>query len=103
MPSTFQRLAGWYQAQCDGVWEHSYGVKIDTLDNPGWTLNIDLAGTALAEVTFAEVKVGDSDSESTRWMTCRKKGVVFEAFCGPELLEDVLNVFLDWAELRTAG
>jgi Immunity protein 53 len=103
MPSTLSRLAEWYRAQCDGVWEHSYGVKIDTLDNPGWTLSIDLAGTALADVTFPEIKVGDSDVESSRWMTCRKKGVVFEAFCGPELLEEVVNVFLDWAELRTAG
>ncbi len=25
----------WYLDQCDGEWEHEWGVKIDTLDNPG--------------------------------------------------------------------
>jgi hypothetical protein len=103
MPSTLERLSHWYQAQCDGDWEHSYGVKIDTLDNPGWTVSIDLAGTALADVSFAEIVVGESDSESSRWMTCRKNGAKFEAFCGPELLDEVLNTFLAWAEPRLAG
>ena len=103
MASTLQRLSHWYQAQCDGVWEHSFGVKVDTLDNPGWTVSIDLAGTALADGSFPEVKVGESDSESDRWMTCRKDGATFVGFCGPNLLEDVLNVFLDWAEPRAPG
>ncbi|MCM2498968.1 immunity 53 family protein [Neorhizobium galegae] len=35
----------WYEAQCDGAWEHGFGASIDTLDNPGWSLKIDLAGT----------------------------------------------------------
>jgi len=26
----------WYQRKCDGVWEHTYGVRIETCDNPGW-------------------------------------------------------------------
>ena len=29
----------WYQSKCDGTWEHMYGVEIDTLDNPGWTVS----------------------------------------------------------------
>jgi hypothetical protein len=28
-------LQGWYATQCDGDWEHEYGVSIETLDNPG--------------------------------------------------------------------
>jgi hypothetical protein len=28
-------LMRWYAAHCDGEWEHTYGVVIDTLDNPG--------------------------------------------------------------------
>lgn len=37
----------WYVRECDDDWEHSYGVKIDTLDNPGWTIAIDLRETSL--------------------------------------------------------
>jgi len=34
-------LQAWYVVQCDGDWEHTYGVKIETLDNPGWMLRVD--------------------------------------------------------------
>jgi len=40
-------LTQWYLAQCNDDWEHLYGVKIDTLDNPGWSLRIELTGTAM--------------------------------------------------------
>lgn len=43
---TLQELQRWYRSQCNGDWEHSYGVKIDTLDNPGWSVTVELADTA---------------------------------------------------------
>jgi hypothetical protein len=39
----------WYAAHCDGEWEHQYGIKIETLDNPGWRVTIDLTNTELQE------------------------------------------------------
>lgn len=33
-------LQVWYESKCDGEWEHSYGVTIETLDNPGWLVVI---------------------------------------------------------------
>ena len=36
-----------YEQQCDGDWEHSYGIKIESLDNPGWIIKIDLEDTKL--------------------------------------------------------
>jgi hypothetical protein len=30
----------WYTKQCNGDWEHSYGIRIDTIDNPGWSLTL---------------------------------------------------------------
>ncbi|MBY0204438.1 Imm53 family immunity protein [Paenibacillus cucumis (ex Kampfer et al. 2016)] len=29
-----------YDQNCDGEWEHVYGVKIQTIDNPGWYAGI---------------------------------------------------------------
>jgi len=46
-------LEKWYSAQCDGDWEHQYGVSIGTLDNPGWTLEIDLRGTDSEDRTLS--------------------------------------------------
>ncbi|MGW1432997.1 Imm53 family immunity protein [Streptomyces sp. NPDC002431] len=40
-------LQGWYSAQCDEDWEHEWGVRINTLDNPGWSVRIDLEDTDL--------------------------------------------------------
>jgi hypothetical protein len=41
----FKEIQNWYTSQCDGDWEHGSGIKIDTLDNPGWTVKINLEDT----------------------------------------------------------
>jgi len=43
--SSLTWLQGCYMSNCNGDWEHLYGVRIETLDNPGWTLRVELAGT----------------------------------------------------------
>ncbi len=45
-------LQSWYANHCDGVWEHTSGVRIDTIDNPGWSLKVDLIGTELEHREF---------------------------------------------------
>jgi hypothetical protein len=47
-----EQIQVWYAAQCDGDWEHQYGVSIETLDNPGWSVTIDLSGTSLENIRF---------------------------------------------------
>ncbi len=93
--SSLQGLQEWYLAQCDGDWEHSFGVTIDTLDNPGWTLSVDLTDTDLESEPFEEM-TENYEGESS-WMICRKMDAKFEAAGGPEKLEDMVRVFLSWA------
>ena len=50
--SSLSWLQGWYMSRCDGDWEHTWGVRIDTLDNPGWTVRIDVAETNLESRPF---------------------------------------------------
>ncbi|WP_338708672.1 MULTISPECIES: Imm53 family immunity protein [Paenibacillus] len=40
MMNTLKWLQNWYHENCNGDWEHSYDVKIDTVDNPGWSVEI---------------------------------------------------------------
>ncbi len=94
--TTLTRLQAWYAAHTDGVWEHSYGVEISTLDNPGWAVRLDLAGTSHEHAAFPEVR--HSDEDASAWYGCRKVGVVLEGHCGPEQLEVVLSCMLDWLE-----
>jgi hypothetical protein len=67
------RLQAWYAAQCDGDWEHQHGVRIETLDNPGWLVTVELAGTQLEGRPFADVAEGvgyDAHPDAARWVHC---------------------------------
>src|SRR3954469_18783567 len=47
MSDVLDQLQRWYAQHCNGEWEHSYGISIQTLDNPGWRVKIDLHQTDL--------------------------------------------------------
>lgn len=85
------RIQNWYQTNCNGNWEHSYGISIQTIDNPGWNIKIDLSETSLENLEFS-TKI---DNGSVDWMIISAKDKVFEAFCDPGKLTTVLGVFLD--------
>jgi hypothetical protein len=53
-PDSLTWLQAWYASQCNGDWEHEYGVSIETLDNPGWLLKLDLQETGMDGLTFAK-------------------------------------------------
>ena len=94
MNDILHRLELWYLARCDDDWEHQYGVRIDTLDNPGWTVEIDLLGTPLAKVNFSSVNVERSEHD---WVQCSVEDGKFKGAGGPENLGEILRIFLDWA------
>ena len=52
------RLQGWYASQCNGDWEHDLGIRIESLDNPGWRVQIDLRGTPLDGREFRQIELG---------------------------------------------
>jgi len=52
----FEWLSSWYHSHCDGDWEHSARIRISTIDNPGWSISINLEGTELEETNFEEFK-----------------------------------------------
>lgn len=63
----------WYLLNCNGDWEHSYGVHLETLDNPGWQLKIDLTDTALEGFSYTRKK----DNEEDDWYHVTVKDSVF--------------------------
>jgi hypothetical protein len=65
--SIVERIQQWYAAQCNGEWEHDHGVLIDTLDNPGWSVAIDLVGTSLESVAMSPYR---EDKGEHDWMFC---------------------------------
>jgi hypothetical protein len=97
--SALDDLQLWYDAQCNDDWEHQYGVKIETLDNPGWSVTIDLAGTLLENHPFAAVRRRDPhDDDGDAWIDCKVEGTRFVGHGGTRQLETILRTFLDWAK-----
>ena len=92
----FSWLEDWYHAQCDGDWEHQYGVKIDTLDNPGWTVQIDLTGTRYSEIQNRRLL--DEHNTELDWIVCEIKEGKFWGHGGPKQLGRILQVFRNWIE-----
>ena len=94
MPLAF--LQAWYQKQCNGFWEHSYGVTIESLASPGWVVTVDLTETALDRETMKPMRRETSPKD---WLICE---VTLNQFCGqgdPHKLLEILSVFQSWASL----
>lgn len=89
-----QELEKWYENCCDGEWEHHFGVTIETLDNPGWQVRIDIVGTRLENQGFKEVNWSDDHHD---WLRCRVREGRFEGVGGPAKLHQILKVFTAWA------
>jgi len=109
-------LEDWYEKQCDGSWEHDSGIKIQTLDNPGWLVNINLVNTDLANKSF-DPKSKDVPKElidqaigkvkppfiaasptSDDWYHCYVKDGRFSGVGSSHRLGDILTIFLDWSK-----
>lgn len=93
--NTLKWLQGWYLEQCDGDWEHSYGVHITTVDNPGWLVEINLEDTDVEGKPFGRVAIDRTEHD---WLRCWVNESTFEGACGAENLQEMLNVFRRWVE-----
>lgn len=99
--TTLQRLTAWYASQCDGKWEHRQGVSIQSCDNPGWWIKIDLKGTRLYSKLFEQVAENVDERGfqlGTSWLSCRVTDGVWHGAGDEKRLEQILSLFLDWAE-----
>ena len=87
-------LMAWYRSQCNGTWEHAYGVTIETLDNPGWMVTIDLTDTALQNAPMQAIS---QERSETDWMSCKVDHGRFRAAGDAHKLPALLQAFQDWA------
>ncbi len=99
-PGTLTWLQAWYATQTNGDWEHGYGVKITTLDNPGWSVSIDLNETQQDGQPFLGQEVIRSEHD---WYVARVSRSIFKADCGPLNLGEVLHIFRVWVDGKTRG
>ena len=94
--NTLADLEDWYRANCDGDWEHDWRVRISTLDNPGWSIAVNLDDTQ-APLLLNRVDVERTPDD---WYACWLDGRVFNGAGGPGNLADLLGFFLAWVNGR---
>lgn len=83
-------LQKWLEAQIDGDWEHEYSVKIETTDNPGWSISIPIIRTSLEGYVY-EYKEYFSESD---WFEISSNGNYFISYCSLNRIDYVLDLFL---------
>jgi hypothetical protein len=102
MDNILGALQVWYAAQCDDEWEHHHGIKIESCDNPGWWVKIDLKGTELEGRAFPPIAQNvDAGGfpQSDRWLWCRVEAGVWNGAGDETKLTIILQTFLAWAGL----
>lgn len=96
MSNELIRLQEWYASQCNSDWEHAYGCRISSLDNPGWYIEIDVEGTSMESCHFQKINTTDQDEND--WMLCKVEEGTFKGASGPLNLVEIIRVFLDWVD-----
>ena len=97
MMNAYEYIREWYKKNCDGDWEHQYGIQIGTLDNPGWEVRIDLALTELEDLNIEYKLFQQADDD---WYGFSVKNKVFEGAGDPDKLETILEKFREIAEMK---
>ena len=85
-------LVKWYMSKCNGEWEDFYGIKIVTLDNPGWLVEIDIMETSLENVS---VSVDRADED---WMNCKVENGKYIGVGDKSKLSDIIRIFKEWSD-----
>lgn len=87
-------IQNWYDDNCDNDWEHMFGIKIYTVDNPGWAVEIDLKNTKIENKLFNKIQYDHGDSD---WLLCYVKDSVFQGNGDSHKLSMILDIFKTWA------
>jgi hypothetical protein len=88
-------LQKWFIDRCNGDWEHSWGITIETLDNPGWIIKINLHDTVRAYEDLDQVKIQRGEND---WVMYKVENAQFVGSCGPLNLGETIGIFLNWFE-----
>ncbi|MCR5602621.1 MAG: immunity 53 family protein [Lachnospiraceae bacterium] len=89
MEDLLRWLEKWHK---DNAFDDGYAlnIRISTLDNPGWSVDIDLADTKYSRMTMGEIQIDNSDDD---WIDCRIINHHFRGSGDCLKLEKILAIF----------
>jgi hypothetical protein len=77
-------------SQCNGDWEHGQGIRIYTIDNPGWGVSINMKDSTARGATMQPYVCDRGDGD---WVVCEVKDEVFMGHGDPGKLAFILETF----------
>jgi len=89
---SINQLMNWYASNCDDDWEHIFGIKIQTIDNPGWSFKADIVDTEVEGKTTFEESIDDEDD----WYSIKGDGKTFKGYGDPKKLGFLLDKFAEF-------
>ena len=100
---TLEWLMGWYQSNCDGLWEYAFNTQIHVVGGSlkwrdGWYFELLINGTPNENVPFEKVKI---DRTSSDWVYCEVDEGTLKCYCGPKNLKEALNMVRKWVSDST--
>lgn len=90
MTDILTQLQTWFEKQCDGEWEHQNGMLIETLDNPGWKVEIDLNSSTGDEI----ITIEDWERDENNWVNIQLRDGKYIGNGGPQNLNEILFIFI---------
>ena len=93
--SIIKWLESWYLSNCNGDWEHSYGITIETTDNPGWRIKIDLNSTSLQN---EKIEYTLNEKDENDWYGVKVENAEFVAGGDPNKLLFLIELFKQFVE-----
>lgn len=82
---------GWYAGRCEGVREHQRGVRIETLDNSGRRVEVNVGELEEGRAAAGEVK---EERAADDWIAVAVRDGVFAGCGGPRNLREILLRFV---------
>jgi hypothetical protein len=80
-------LQWYYFDLCDGDWEHTYGIRIDAIEE-GWTLSINIGDTTFEDFEY--------DRVDTKNYHCWLENRVFKGAGDNDTLDSMIGEFRRW-------
>lgn len=97
MSGALTELGRWLAVQAPAYQATAGRVHIDTLDNPGWSLEVELDGSDLAGRLLPMVEFNRTETD---WCHCFTRDGKFMAFGGPGNLSEIIGRFIAWTQER---
>jgi hypothetical protein len=80
----------WLIINCNGDWEHEFGVRIISSDVPGWNIELDLSKTCLESTNFSY-----SEKKEHSFIEINIIDNVFKAYCSLNYYNRCLSLFIN--------